>query len=83
MTANLIINNEENYFFSSYFVDFLKKILEKDIKKRININEALNHYWIKGANILLDEKEQLLYEDPFLIQLLTNSCKKFNDYLGK
>ena len=80
--ADLIINNEEKYF-SYYFVDFLKKILEKDITKRININQALNHYWIKGADILFDENEKLYNDPSFLIKLNLNSFKEFNDYLGK
>ena len=80
--GNLVINNEDNYF-SSYFIDFLEKILEKDITKRININEALNHYWIKGANILLGEKEKLDNNQSFLINLNVDCFKSFNDYLGK
>ena len=58
MNSNLTIN-EENNNFSSYLVDFLKLLLEKVINKRININETLNHYWVKGAKILFDEKEKL------------------------
>ena len=80
--GNLVINNEDNNF-SSYFIDFLEKILEKDITKRININEALNHYWIKGANILLGEKEKLDNNQSFLINLNVDCFKSFNDYLGK
>ena len=51
----------ENNIFSLVFIDFLKKLLEKDIDKRININEALNHDWIKGANILFYHKSFFIF----------------------
>ena len=80
--GNLEIDNEDNYF-SSYFIDFLKSLLEKDISKRININEALDHYWIKGAKILKDEKENLFNSEKFLEVLINNSLIKFNHYMNK
>ena len=75
----LDFRNDMNY--SSYFIDFLSKLLEKDINKRINIYEALNHYWIKGANLLLDEKEKSYYNNNFLCYLLTNHIKMFDEYI--
>ena len=75
----LDFKNDMNY--SSYFIDFLRKLLEKDINKRINIYEALNHYWIKGANLLLDEKEKSYYNNNFLYYLLANHIKMFEDYI--
>ena len=44
----LEFDNEDN-FYSSYFIDFLRQSLERDINKRININKALDNFWIKGA----------------------------------
>ena len=79
---DLIIDNEDNYY-SPHFIDFLTRLLEKDIKKRISINEALNHYWIKGAQILLDEKEQLFNASTFLSYLVTDHIKNFDDYIKK
>ena len=70
---------QNNY--SSYFLDFLNKLLEKDINKRININEALEHYWVKGADILLEEKEKLYNTNSFLIELITNHIKSFNEHI--
>lgn len=67
--------------FSSLFVNFLKELLEKDIEKRININEALNHYWIKGAKIILDEKEKIDNSEKFIFVLNNSLIKKFNDYI--
>lgn len=73
--------NENN--FSSQFIDFLSKLLEKDINKRISIYEALEHHWVKGAKILLDEKENLYNINSFVVNLITDNIKKFNDYVKK
>jgi serine/threonine protein kinase len=83
---NIIMNSEiefENHSFSLHFIDFLKKLLEKDITKRIDINQALNHYWVKGAKLILDEKENLYNAGKFLSVLITDHIKDFNDYLNK
>ena len=77
----LEIKNENNL--SSYFIDFLRKLLEKDIDKRISIYEAANHYWIKGGNILYDEKEKMYNIYSFTTKLITDNIKDFNDYLLK
>ena len=68
---------------SSYFIDFISKLLNKDINKRMNIYGALRHHWIKGAQILLEEKEKIYNTNVFYIKLITDSIKEFNDYLGK
>ena len=81
-----IMNNDleiEDNSFSPHFIDLLKKLLEKDINKRININQALNHYWVKGAKILYDEKEKLYNAGSFLSLLITDQIKEFNDYIFK
>jgi len=77
----LEIKNENNL--STYFIDFLRKLLEKDIDKRISIYEAANHYWIKGGNILYDEKEKMYNIYSFTTKLITDNIKDFNDYLLK
>lgn len=82
------IQNEKLEFnkkfgYSSYFIDFLSRLLEKDINKRININEALNHYWIRCSNILLDEKEKLNNISIFLLYLVTNHIINFNSAINK
>ena len=68
--------------FSIYFLDFLSKLLEKDINKRISLIEANNHFWIKGAKILLDEKEKLNNMTLFNYYILKDHIKEFNDYIG-
>jgi serine/threonine protein kinase len=82
ITKELIIENEDNYY-STLFIDFVKKLLDKDINKRIDINEALNHYWVKGAQILFDEKEKLFNAGTFLSYLITDHIKNFDDYIKK
>jgi serine/threonine protein kinase len=82
INSNWEIKNEDNTY-SELFIDFLKKLLEKDIDKRMNINQALNHTWAKGAKILLDEKEKVFQCSNFLLYLLTDHFKSFNDYVKK
>lgn len=77
--GKLEIKNERH--FSSYFIDLVEKLLENNIKKRISIYEAMQHPWIKGAQILNDEKEKIYYMNKFIADLSTNNIKKFNDYL--
>ena len=53
--------------------DFIDKALQKDVKKRMTVQEALNHPWIKKFNVnSLDPS--LLNENT--IQLLLNFSKK-------
>ena len=82
MNNNLEINDEDEYY-SQYFTIFIKKLLEKDITKRINIDEALEDYWIKGAYILMNEKEKLFNANSFLINLFMDSFYEFNFYMKK
>ena len=74
------IKNENNYF-SSYFIDFISKLLRKDINKRMSIYEALQHPWLKGAKILLNEKENISNTNIFVQKMIVDNIKDFNDYL--
>ena len=76
---NLIEENNSNY--SKYFFDFIKQLLQIDINKRINIKQAMEHYWIKGAEILLDEKEKINNANIFLSYLIFDFFQDFNNYL--
>ena len=71
----------ENIKISNLFKDFLEKVLEKDYTKRFNINQALNHPWIKGSEIIFNEKEYIIFLQNFLIKLITNNIEKFNEYI--
>ena len=42
---------------------------------------CLNHPFIKGADIIDDEKEKAFCNENFLINLITDNIKKFNDYI--
>ena len=72
---------EEIQFYSPSLIDFTKKLLEKDIDKRINIFEALNHDFIKKSNVLYEEKEKIYNAGNFLIYLMTDHLKSFNDLM--
>ena len=61
--------------------DFLRGLLEKDYKKRFNIQQALKHPWIQGAKIINEEKENIYCLESFLINIITDNIPKFNDYV--
>ena len=62
-------------------VDFLKKLLDINIEKRINIDQALNHYWVKGGQIIMDEKEKISHGSKFLNYINLEHFYSFNEYL--
>ena len=66
---------------SSGCVDFLKKLLDNNIEKRINIDQALNHYWAKGGQIIMDEKEKVSHGSKFLNYMNFEHFYSFNEYL--
>ena len=61
--------------------DLLRGLLEKDYKKRFNIQQALKHPWIQGAKIINEEKENIYCLESFLINIITDNIPKFNDYV--
>ena len=75
------LNFNENKKISKLFKEFLTQILEKDYKKRFNIQQALHHPWIQGATIIFDEKENTFNLENFLIKLITDNIPKFNVYI--
>jgi len=80
-TNELSFPNTEDY--SPHFLDFIRKLLEKDIEKRMKMSEALNHYWIKGGRLLLNEQEKIYNAGIFLSYLLTDHISDFNKYISK
>ena len=80
--SNWKVENIDNEF-SFYFIDFLNGLLNNNIEKRMNIKEAMNHHWIKGADILMKEKENVYNANIFLAQLITDFFPKFNEYNQK
>jgi serine/threonine protein kinase len=81
INGDLKIDNKDNL--SPFFIDFVTKLLEKDINKRMSIYEAIQHPWIKGAKILFDEKDNTYNVYSFFINLMTDNIKNFNDYIKK
>ena len=76
----LNFNNREKPL-SAGCVDFLKKLLDINIDKRINIDQALNHYWVKGGKIIMDEKEKVSHGTKFLNYMNFEHFYSFNEYL--
>ena len=68
--------------FSTYFTNFLSYLLEKDISKRISIYDALKDPWIKGADLVFQEKEKINDLEKFLINIVTDNIRSFNYYLA-
>ena len=81
MKGKKIEINDDDY--SNHFIDFLNQLLQKDINERIDINQALENYWVKGALILNNEKEKVYNASNFLSYLITDHFKSFDDYLKK
>ena len=55
--------------------------MEKNIKNRMSVYEALEDPWIKAADLLIKEKEKLNDMEKFLINMITDNVRSFNDYL--
>ena len=66
---------------SCIFLNFLKNCLNKDIKKRYNIHQAMNDPWFGGYQILLNEKEKLYNAGQFVIALMVDNFMSFNNYI--
>lgn len=81
MMTDWKVQNINGTEYSSHFIHFLNRLLEKDIEKRMNIYEALNDYWVKGGNILMEEKENIYNANVFLTDLITDHFSNFNSYL--
>ena len=70
-----------NINISTKFESFLRAILEKDYEKRYNIKEALEDPWIKGWDIINEEKENTDQQENFVIRLVSDNIPKFNKYI--
>ena len=67
--------------YSILFKNFLRGLLNKNIKLRYSINDALEDPWIKGTKLIFKEKEKMYDLEKFLINIVTDNIKLFNDYL--
>ena len=75
----LIIPEIRHYSF--LFKNFLFGLLEKNIKKRFSLYEIMEHPWIKGADLIFKEKEKIYDLEKFLINLITDNIRSFNEYI--
>lgn len=78
---NGYFNFPENKNYSILFQYFIKGLLKKNIKERFSIQEALDNPWINGADIIFKEKDKLMDLEKFLINVITDNIKPFNEYL--
>ena len=74
---------DRNNIFSSHFINFLNGLLQVNIGERMTINQALKSYWIKGAEIILNEKENTYNANTFLSYLITDHIREFQEYIYK
>ena len=77
--SNLEFPNNVNI--SRSFKIFLANILDKDYKKRYNIREALEDKWIKGWDIINEEKENNGINENFILKLIKDNIPKFSNYI--
>ena len=68
---------------SRMFQNFVKKCLEKDIKKRYNIYEAMKDPWIKGHQFIEDEKERYCNGTKILMNMLVDNISEFNKWVRR
>jgi serine/threonine protein kinase len=66
---------------SKPFLNLIKNCLNKDIKKRYDIYQLMNDPFVKGYQIILNEKEKLYNAGKFVIDLMVDNIINFNEYL--
>ena len=79
MQKNLTFPSIKSY--SPLFKNFLRGLLNKNIKNRYSINDALEDPWIKGTKLIFKDKEKMYDLEKFLINIVTDNIKSFNDYI--
>ena len=67
--------------YSNLFIKFLKNLLDKNIKSRISVFEAIDDPWIKGAELIFEEKEKIGDNLKFLLKMSCDNIRSFNEYL--
>ena len=68
---------------SELCLNFLRKMLEKDYKKRYSIKDALDDKWVKGWDIINSEKENTGNLENFIIRLVNDNVPRFNKYINE
>ena len=75
----LVFPNNKSY--SALFKNFLRNLLNKNIKNRYSIKDAMDDPWIKVSKLIFKEKEKINDLEKFLISIVTDNIKSFNDYI--
>jgi serine/threonine protein kinase len=68
---------------SETFKSFLSKLLSKHLSQRYSIEEAMKDKWMKAAQHIFLEKEKIGNLEKFLINMLSDNIKSFNDEITK
>ena len=71
-----------NNTFSEHFVNFLNGLLEIDINKRMNLEQALNSHFIKAAHLILNEKENTYNANSFLSHVITDHIRAYQEFVS-
>ena len=71
----------KNRKYSFLFLKFLKNLLDKNIKTRISVFDALDDPWIKGTQLIIKEKEKINDITKFYTYITMNNFISFNEYL--
>ena len=69
-----------DYEISENCKNFFKNTLANDYKERYNVKEALEDPWIKGWDYIIEEKENIVIFENFIIKLLSDNIPEFNKY---
>ena len=67
---------------SERFKNFLRNLLEKDYIKRYSTKDALDDYWVKGWDIINEEKENIGIQENFITILINNNIRIFNQHIN-
>ena len=67
--------------YSNLFIKFLRNLLDKNIKNRMSVFEALEDPWIKGTQLIFKEKDKISDSAKFYTYLTTGNFRTFNEYL--
>lgn len=74
-------NKVKSRRYSNLFLKFLKNLLDKNIKNRISVFDALDDPWIKGTKLIFEEKEKIGDNPKFLLKMTCDNIRSFNEYL--
>lgn len=72
-------NSNSSYEFNS----LLKRMLDPNIESRISVQEALESPLMQGAKLIMEQKQEIVELEKFLIYLATDNISKYNDFIRK